>query len=105
MALSLEYQAIYCERETVVTKLRLQLTAVVLLFAVLIARVAVKVEATSAGYELARERELTVELDMQRRELMLKRSLQLRHDVLAARAEHELKLGPLNPERATKVLY
>jgi len=50
-----------------------------------------KLEATDYGYQIARERQRTVSLDMERRELELQVSVLLRPDSLA-KAAHE-KVG------------
>lgn len=49
-------------------------------------RVWIKLEKTDLGYRLARERNYTVKLDMERRELEMKLSVAKRPDVVRSRA-------------------
>ena len=60
-------------------------------------RVWIKLEKTDLGYRLARERNYTVKLDMERRELEMKLSVAKRPDVLKARAA---QLGLHEPDRS-----
>jgi hypothetical protein len=75
------------------------------LLIVLAARVWVKLEATDVGYQLARERNKTIELDMQRRELELQRSVLLRPDSLKASAQKMGQLEEHRPESTIRILY
>lgn len=86
MAVCLQYQSVYVKREAAVVSLRVQVVAAMALLLVLGARVWMKLEVTDVGYQLARERSRTVELDMERRELELQRSVLLRPDSLATSA-------------------
>jgi hypothetical protein len=56
------------------------------LLALLGVKVWAKLEATDLGYSLARERQKTVALDMERRELELQRSVLMRPDSLSRSA-------------------
>ncbi len=104
MAICLEYQSVYaCRRESTVF-LKFHLLAALLLLAALVTRVTLKINGTQVGYALAQERSRTIELDMQRRELELQRSLMLRPDSLT-RAARGLGLAPLNVAQAKKLRY
>jgi hypothetical protein len=103
MAVYLDYQAVYCDRRTVAVSLKLQLIAAVLLLGALCWRVWIKVESTDLGYQLARERQETMSLDMQRRELELQLSVLLRPDSLFRTAHEKLGLERLNSDHARKL--
>jgi len=105
MAVCLQYQSVYVKREAAVVSLRVQVAAAVALLVVLGARVWVKLEATDAGYQLARERAKTVELDMERRELELQRSVLLRPDSLTALGRKMAHLSDHDSERSFHVSY
>lgn len=105
MAICLEYQAVYCNRRDKVVSLRMQIAAAVFLFAVLCCRVWIKIESVDLGYQLAKQRQRTIALDMQRRELELQLSVLLKADNLARSAERRLGLGPLSPKQAVKIDY
>ena len=77
------------------------LTATALLLA-LSFRIWVKVEKTDLGYELARERNSTIALDMERRELELQLSVVKRPDHLRREAKR-LNLQPLTPSQAVRL--
>ncbi|RMG40256.1 MAG: hypothetical protein D6719_11370, partial [Candidatus Dadabacteria bacterium] len=68
-------------------------------------KVWIKIEAVNIGYEIAREKKRAVELDMQRRELALQKSVLLRPMVLKAAARERLNLGEFDPQRAIKIIY
>jgi len=103
MAVCLEYQSIYAPRREVAVSVRMQVLAGSCLLIALLAKVWVKIEATEVGYQLAKEQRQTVELDMQRRELELQKSILLRPDQLRAAASARLGLQPLNPQRARRM--
>jgi hypothetical protein len=105
MAVCLQYQSVYVKRETVIFSLRVQVITALVLLVVLAARVWVKLEATDVGYQLARERSKTIELDMQRRELELQRSVLLRPDSLKASARKMGQLEEHNPESTIRIVY
>jgi hypothetical protein len=105
MAVCLQYQSVYVKREAAVVSLRVQIAAAVLLLAVLGARVWMKLEATDLGYQLARERSRMVELDMERRELELQRSILLRPDSLSAAARKMAALDDSGVEQSFRVVY
>lgn len=65
-------------------------------------RIWVKVEKTDLGYELARERNSTIQLDMDRRELELQLSVVKRPDHLRKEAKR-LNLQPLSPSQAVRL--
>ena len=104
MAICLEYQSVYSNRRESSVSLKYHLVAAVLLLGALVTRVTLKIHSTSVGYELAKERTINVELDMQRRELELERSLLLRPDNLT-KAAYGLGLRPLDMAQAKKVRY
>jgi hypothetical protein len=64
-----------------------------------------KLEATDLGYQLARERSRMVELDMERRELELQRSILLRPDSLSAAARKMAALDDSGVEQSFRVVY
>ena len=105
MAVCLDYQAVYARRKTSASTLKTHLLASMVLMIAFTTRVWVKLESTEAGYRLARERQLTVELDMKRRELELKRSVLLRPDNLARAARETLGLVARNPNQVRKLQY
>jgi len=105
MAVCLEYQAVYCSRKDHAVSLRTQIAAALFLLIVLCSKVWVKVESVDLGYQLARERNTAVALDMERRELELQLSVLLRADNLAHRAAARLGLQPLNGRQAVKIRY
>jgi hypothetical protein len=105
MAVCLQYQSVYVKREAAVVSLRVQVAAAVALLVVLGARVWVKLEATDVGYQLARERARTVELDMERRELELQRSVLLRPDSLSISARKMAQLEDHSTERSVRLSY
>lgn len=77
------------------------LAALALLLA-LTFRIWIKVEKTDLGYELARERNSTIQLDMDRRELELQLSVVKRPDHLRKEARR-LNLQPLTPSQAVRL--
>jgi hypothetical protein len=105
MAVCLQYQSVYVKREAAVVSLRVQVAAAVALLLVLGARVWMKLEATDVGYQLASARSKTVELDMQRRELELQRSVLLRPDSLTISAQKMAHLEDHTSERSFRVSY
>ena len=105
MAVCLQYQSVYVKREAAVVSLRVQIATAIALLVVLGARVWVKREATDVGYQLARERTKTIELDMQRRELELQRSVLLRPDSLTAAARRMGQLEEHKPETTLRIVY
>ena len=68
-------------------------------------KVWVRIECTSLGYVLAKEKQSTVALDMQRRELDLQLSVLKRADTLSKKAHTKLGLVALNPKQARKIIY
>lgn len=105
MAVCLQYQSVYVRRESKAVSARVQILAAVVLLGVLGARVWVKLEATDLGYQMAHERQRTVELDMERRELELQRSVLLRPDSLAKSAREMAQLSEHSPGRTLRVSY
>lgn len=105
MAVCLQYQSVYVKREGVAVSLRARIAVAVTLLLVLGARVWVKLEATDVGYQLASERNKTIELDMQRRELELQRSVLLRPDSLNASARKMGHLEDHKPESTMRIVY
>lgn len=103
MAVCLEYQSVYSRRDKIVISVRMQIVAAALLLCALVGKVWIKIETTDLGYQLAKERELKVSLDMERREYELQRSVLLRTDNLSRVAQQKLGLMPLNPANARKI--
>lgn len=104
-AMCLDYQTVYCRRRQIIISVKLQLLAATFLLASLAAKVWIKVESTDLGYQLAKAREQTVELDMQRRELELGLSVLKRPDNLARAGRERLGFRPLNPGQARKIKF
>ena len=75
MAVCLDYQSVYCQRESLAGSWLLLCLAAVVLLGALVFRVWVKIEATDVGYQLAHQREQTVAFDNTRRDLELQLSL------------------------------
>lgn len=105
MAVCLDSQSVYCRRDKIVISVRLQLLAATLLLIALVVKIWVKIETTDLGYQLAKERNKTVSLDMERRELELQLSVILRPDNLTKKASQTLGFVPLDANRARKVRY
>jgi hypothetical protein len=85
--------------------MKLQFVVCVAVLGVLTVRVWSKLEATDLRYQLARERQRTVSLDMERRELELQRSLLVRPDSLAHAARQKLGLVEHTPEQTVHLAY
>lgn len=105
MAVCLQMQSVYVAREESRVSVKLQIGVAVILLGVLTVRVWSKLEATDLRYQLARERQRTVSLDMERRELELQRSLLVRPDSLAQAAREKLGLVEHTPEQTVHVVY
>ncbi|MBX7145270.1 MAG: hypothetical protein K1X79_12520 [Oligoflexia bacterium] len=105
MAACLDYQTVYSRRSSAALHWWMQLVAAVMLLATLSAKVWIKIETTDLGYQLAEERKLTVEYDMQRRELELQRSVLLRPDMLRKAAKARLGMDVISPDQARKLSY
>ena len=105
MAVCLDYQAVYCQREGVAGNWCLLCLAAMTLLLALVFRVWIKIETTDVGYRLAHEREQTISFDNTRRDLELQLSLLKRQDYLTQRAKATLGLQPLNPNQARKIRY
>lgn len=105
MAVCLQYQSVYVKREAMRVSGKLQLVGAVVLLALLGMKVWAKLEATDLGYSLARERQKTVALDMERRELELQRSVLMRPDTLSKTARDKVGLAEHSLEQTVKVVY
>lgn len=105
MAVCLDYQAVYCNKREKASSFRLQIVATSCLLVALLCKVWIKIECTDLGYQVAREMQKTVAMDMERRELELQLSVLLRADNLTAAAQKRLGMGALNPKQARKVQY
>jgi hypothetical protein len=105
MAVCLDYQSVYCPRQSVVSSWTFTLIASVILLAALSFRVWIKIESTEVGYLLAAEQQRAVEYDMERRDYELQLSLLLRPDNLIPVAKEKLALERLDPARARKIVY
>ncbi|MEN9846324.1 MAG: hypothetical protein RIS36_1471 [Pseudomonadota bacterium] len=105
MAVCLQYQSVYVKREATRVSGKLQLVGAVVLLALLGSKVWAKLEATDLGYSLARERQKTVALDMERRELELQRSVLMRPDSLSRAARDKVGLAENSLGQTLKVTY
>ena len=105
MAVCLDYQTVYARRERRFVSVRAQLCAGILLLVALGVKVWVKIETVDLGYQLARERDVALEFDMERRELELQRSVLLRPDTLAKAANDKLGLRPMARHQVTRLQY
>jgi hypothetical protein len=105
MAVCLQYQSVYVKRESTAVSAKLQIVAAVALLGVLAVRVGSKLEATDLGYQLARERQLTVSLDMEKRELDLQRSILVRPDSLSKAARERVGLTDHKPNQTIRISY
>lgn len=105
MAVCLQYQSVYVKREAARVSGKVQLLGAVALLALLAVKVWAKLEATDVGYSLARERQKTVALDMERRELELQRSVLMRPDSLSRSAREKVGLAEHSLEHTIKVIY
>ncbi len=105
MAVCLDYQAVYYKRNEAAVSWKLQFFAGLLLLAALLCKVWIKVESVELGYHVAKERQKTVALDMERRELELQLSVLLRNDNLSSMAQKRLGLYSLNPRQARRIAY
>ncbi len=105
MAVCLQYQSVYVKREATAVSAKLQILAAVALLGVLAVRVWSKLEATDLGYQLARERQLAVSLDMEKRELDLQRSILVRPDSLSKAARERVGLTDHKPNQTIRISY
>lgn len=103
MALCLEYQRVASATRSEGLPLRVQISVVVLLALALAAKIWVKHECTDLGYRLADEKERTVALDLQRRELELQRSVLTRRESLERAANQRLKMSVPHPQQVIYV--
>jgi hypothetical protein len=105
MAVCLQYQSVYVRRSSAAVSKRVQLVVAGALLSVLALRVWVKLEVTDIGYHLAHERQRTVILDMERRELELQLSVLKRPDTLVRIAHEKLGLVEHQPAQTLKIAY
>lgn len=105
MAICLDYQAVYCVRQETGVSMRAQIFAALILLVALSAKIWIKVVNTDLGYQLARERNKTVTLDMERRELELQLSVMMREDNLVQMAKERLGLARLDGKQALRLRY
>ncbi|RIL10301.1 MAG: hypothetical protein DCC75_04640 [Proteobacteria bacterium] len=105
MAVCLDYQQVYYRRRVKVVPLKYQIFAALALLLALSVKVWIKTNITDMGYQLAKERQHMIDLDMQRRELELKLSVVTRPDELSRLAKQRLGLQALNPKQARKLSY
>jgi len=103
MAVYLDYQSVYSRRKPWVCSIRTQILAAAVLLAVLGFRVWIKVESTQLGYQLAEQRQMAIDLDMQRRELELHLSVLTRPDNLRQMAVERLGLKPFSSNQVRRV--
>ena len=103
MSVWLQHQAVLGRREKVWWMWHFQVGAGLLLLIALVTRVWIRIETTDLGYDLGREHEKMVQLDMERRELELQLSVLTRKVNLARQAKDKLGLVPLQPNQAWKI--
>jgi hypothetical protein len=105
MAVCLQVQSVFVGSDQRRLSARWNVVAGVALFAALALRVWTQLEVTELQRQLSQERQLTVTLDMERRELELQRSLLLRPDSLARSAREKNGLVEHAPHQTVKVVY
>ena len=105
MSVCVDYQAVYQKRRPIVVSVRTQLFAAVVLLLALAFKVWLRIEATNVGYLIGKEKQVTIALDMERRELELQLSVLKRGDTLSRKAQVQLGLFPLKPRQARKIHY
>lgn len=103
MAVALYHQSIYAPRSTIKVSVRGQVIIALLLMLALSMRIFIRVQITDVGYDLARERQRAMQIDMERQETKLTLSFLLRGDNLSEAARAQLGLEPLNPSRARRI--
>lgn len=104
MSVCLDYQTVYTKRRSLAVSVRVQVVAALVLMVALAFKVWMRIECTNLGYQIAKERQLTMQLDMERRELELQLSVLKRTDRLALKASRELGLQPLDPRQARRIV-
>jgi cell division protein FtsL len=97
------YQEIYLDRLVAVRPWSCTVILSFVLFAVLVFKVWVHMQARDLGYELAEARAISRDLDMQRREFELQRSVLVRPDYLASAAQNQLGMAALTSDRVRRV--
>ncbi|MCB0337785.1 MAG: hypothetical protein KDD62_15820 [Bdellovibrionales bacterium] len=103
MAAYLDYQSVYCRKKKVGYNWSAAFFAGSLLFVILAIKVAFKLQATSLGYDLAQAQKETVELDTERRDAELQRSVLLQPAGLEERAVKSLVLMPYNSAKIIRI--
>ena len=103
MAICLDYQAVSYPRKSIVISVKVQVFFAVLLLASLVSKVWIQICTTDLGYQLAKERQAAVNIDMERRELELELSVLMRPDNLSELAKKRIGLAQLNPNQARKI--
>jgi hypothetical protein len=97
------YQDIYSDRVIVVRPWSCTLIATFILLFVLAFKVWVHMHSTDIGYRLGEARALHNDLDMQRRDLELQKSVLLRPHDLAQAANQRLAMYPLSGDRIKRI--
>ena len=105
MAVCLDHQVVYRDKTEIRVSIKFQLLTTILLFIALTVKVWIHVETTDKGYELARERNATVQYDMKRRELELELSVLKRRDRLTELVYQKLGLKEATKSQMLEVLY
>ena len=101
----LDYQLVYLSKQETFHSWSLFLVASLFLLLALGFKIWIGQNITSLGYQLAQEREMAVDYDMQRRELELQLSVLSRPDNIAQRAQEVLGFGDMDPVRTRKITY
>jgi Cell division protein FtsL len=100
MAVCLEYQTIYLNREERKASVKWQITAALFLIIALVTKLTVRHQLTQAKYELGHEIEVTTRLERQKAALTVDYSVLSRPDRLRSSAERVLHLSvPLPSQR------
>ncbi len=103
MSVCLEYQSVFYDRSNFQVSLRVKLFAACIILCALLFRVWIKVNVTDFGYEIARERERAVALDMELRDLKLQESILFQSDNLKKLASQRLGLAPVQPGQVERI--
>ena len=105
MAVCLEYQAVYQPRRRSLRSWYCLMGACTVLFLALAIKVAIKVQITNYGYRLARQEQVALQYDTERRDLELQLSVLKRRDNLHRVAKERLGLGSFTPAQTRYIEY
>ena len=105
MAVCLDYQSVYYRDRELTATWRIQLAVAALLLAAIIGKVYMQIEERRLAYDLGREKQLTVRLNMERRELELHRSFAYSSENIQRLAQARLQMVDLSSNFARKLRY